>query len=52
MRDNIVMRNYTTSVDKNNKTYLNITEYAYTPYSMKGKDIVEQTKGKNIDVKV
>lgn len=51
-QDKIVTRQYTTMVDDNNKRYLQIVEYSYTPYSALGKIEAENTKGSNFDKKV
>lgn len=52
LHNKIVMRQYTTIVDKNNKHILEIVEYSYTPYSMQGKLEVTHTKGAHFDKKV
>ena len=51
LQDKIVTRVYTTMVDENNKRILQIVEYNYTPYSVKGKLELERAKGSNIDIK-
>ena len=52
LQDKIVMRQYTTVIDKNNKRSLEIVEFSYTPYSVLGKHEVENTKGTKFDKKV
>ena len=51
-RDNIVTKQYVTEVDKSNKRVLTVIESSYMPYSIRGEQHKEDTKGKNIDVKV
>ena len=52
LQDKVVMRQYTTVIDKNNKRSLEIVEFSYTPYSVQGKLEVEHTKGNHIDKRV
>lgn len=51
LQDKVIMRQYTTTVDKNNKRSLEIVEFSYTPYSVKGKLEESDTKGSKIDIK-
>ena len=52
VRDKIVTLQYATLVDNQNKRYLQITEYSFTPYSVSGKLETQHTKGVHFDKKV
>ena len=52
LQDKVVMRQYTTVIDKNNKRSLEIVEFSYTPYSVQGKLEEENTKGTKFDKEV
>jgi hypothetical protein len=51
-RDNIVTKQYITEIDKSNKRVLTVIESSYMPYSIRGEQQKDDTKGKHIDVKV
>ena len=51
-RDNIVTKQYITELDNSNKKVLTVIESSYMPYSIRGEQQKDDTKGKNIDKKV